>query len=87
LRAELGEAVRAKTGEEIGFALGPVELELHVELSRETGGEAGIQFWLVSLGGKAARSSASTQTVRLQLTPLRDGRPDPILVESAPPRE
>ena len=54
-----------------------------MELSQEAGGEAGIKFWLVAIGGKGSRSSASTQTVRLQLTPLRHGQPEPVIVEGA----
>jgi Trypsin-co-occurring domain 2 len=83
LRSELGNAVREQTGEEIGFALGPVELELQVELAQEAGGEAGIKFWLVSIGGKGSRSSGTTQTVKLQLAPRRRGHEDVVLVEGA----
>jgi hypothetical protein len=71
LRAEIVEAVRAGVGEEIQFALGPVELELEVEAAREVGGGAAIKFWLVSIGGKAARSETATHTVKLTLTPVR----------------
>jgi Trypsin-co-occurring domain 2 len=38
--------VRQGKDEEVRFALGPVELELQVEVSKEAGGEAGIAFWL-----------------------------------------
>ncbi len=75
LRTELGEAVRAQTAEEIGFALGPVELELRVELSQGARGEAGIKFWLVSIGGKRARSSANTQTSSSNLHRFDTGSP------------
>jgi hypothetical protein len=71
LRAEIVEAVRAGAGEEIRFALGPVELELEVEAAREGGGGAAITFWLVSVGGKATRSERTTHTVKLTLTPVR----------------
>lgn len=71
LRRELLEAVQAGGDEEIRFALGPVELELQVEASRELGGETGVKFWLVSVAGKGGRSSSSSHTVRLTLTPVR----------------
>jgi hypothetical protein len=71
LRAELVEAVKAGEGEEIQFALGRVELELQVAAENKVDGNAGIKFWLVSLGGGAARSSGSTHTVHLSLTPVR----------------
>jgi hypothetical protein len=68
LRAELVEAVRAGEGEEIRFALGPVELELEVEAGAEGGINGGIKFWLVSIGGKGSRSSSATHRVKLTLT-------------------
>jgi hypothetical protein len=73
LRAELEEAMRAGEGEQLRFALGAVELELQVSAGSERGGEAGIKFWLVSLGAKGGRSSEATHTVRLSLTPVRAG--------------
>jgi hypothetical protein len=70
LRAELVDAVRQAEGEELLFALGPVELELQVEVSKEARGEAGIKFWLVSIGGSGSQSSATTHTVKLSLSPV-----------------
>ena len=68
----------------MGFPLGPVELELRVEPSSEAGGEAGIKFWLVSIGEKGGPFIRIDQTLRLQLTPLRHGQPEPIVVEAEP---
>jgi hypothetical protein len=86
LRGQLVEAVRSAEGEEIQFALGPVELELRVEAARERGGEAGIKFWLVSIGGKGSLSSGTLHTVRLTLTPVRGsdaaGEKQDVLVAS-----
>ena len=31
----------------------------------------GIKFWLASIGAKGSRSSSTTHTVRLSLTPVR----------------
>jgi NTP-dependent ternary system trypsin peptidase co-occuring protein len=88
LRRELVEAVRQGTDEEVKFALGPVELELQVEASKEAGGQAGIAFGLVTIGGKGSRSSATTHTIKLSLSPVSatgeglivrsqvEGRPD-----------
>lgn len=70
LRAELVEAVRQAEGEELLFALGQVELELQVGVSKEAGGEAGIKFWLVSIGGSGSRASSTTHTIRLSLSPV-----------------
>jgi len=71
LREQLQDAVQAGEGEELRFALGPVELELQVEAAREGSGEAGIKFWLASIGAKGSRSSSTTHTLRLSLTPVR----------------
>lgn len=73
LRAELQEAIGVGHGEELRFALGPVELELQVQAASEGGGEAAIKFWVVSIGAKGARSSEATHTLRLSLTPVRVG--------------
>jgi hypothetical protein len=69
LRREIVEASRVAKDEEVQFKLGPIELEFAVELSRETVGEGGLKFWVVSLGGQAKRGSATTHTVKLVLTP------------------
>jgi hypothetical protein len=71
LRGELVEAVRAGRDQEIQFALGPIELELQVAVEKKVDGQAGIKFWLVSVGGGAGRSSGTTHTLRLTLTPVR----------------
>lgn len=70
LRRELVEAVREGQEEDLRFALGPIELELQLEIAREAGGEAGIKFWVVSVAGKGALSSTTTHTVKLTLTPV-----------------
>ncbi len=70
LRRELVDAVREGESAEIRFALGPIELELQVEVSASAAGDAGIKFWVVSLGGKGERSTGTTQTLRLRLTPV-----------------
>jgi hypothetical protein len=73
LRAELQEAMRAGEGEQLRFALGPVELELHVQAESEGGVDGAIKFWLVSLGAKGSHASQVSHTVRLSLTAVRAG--------------
>jgi Trypsin-co-occurring domain 2 len=86
LRGELLKAVEAGEGQEIQFALGPVELELQVAAENKGGGKTGIKFWLVSLGGEASRTVGRTHTVHLTLTPVRRsagaGAGDDVLVAS-----
>ena len=69
LRAELIESMREAEGEPIRFVLGDIELELQLEVSREAKGDAGIRFWLVSVGGSVGAARSATHTVRLTLTP------------------
>ena len=69
LRAELTKAMEEAEGETLQFELGDIELELQLEVSQEAKGDVGIRFWLVSLGGSAGASKASTHTLRLTLTP------------------
>jgi hypothetical protein len=76
LRAELATAMAEGKGEDLRFRLGPVELEFQVQVSGEVGTQAGVKFWVVSVGGSAARSSASTHTIRLVLHPTGSGGGD-----------
>jgi hypothetical protein len=69
LRVELARALAQGEGEQVRFRLGPVELEFRVQVSGEVGAEAGVKFWVVSVGGSASRTSASTHTIRLVLHP------------------
>lgn len=82
LRRELVEAVREGEGEELRFALGPVELELQLEVSKEAGGEASIAFWLVTVGAKGSRTQATTHTVSLTLTPIGPSGEKDVVVRS-----
>ena len=70
LRRELVVALERGQGEEVRFALGPIELEFQVEVSTEAGGEAGIKFWVVALGAKGSRSSTTAHTIRVTLSPV-----------------
>ncbi len=69
LRQELTSAMRAGEGERVRFELGTVEMEFGLELAKERGAEAGVKFWVVTLGGKGSTTSGSTHRVTLQLTP------------------
>lgn len=75
LRSELEEAAAAGEGSELVFGLGPIELELEVGVTGEKGGEVGIQFWVVTLGGSASKATSRTQRMTLTLTPRHRDRP------------
>lgn len=76
LRREIGEAMSQARGEALQFTLGPVELELEVELT--AGGEGGVEAkWVVvSIGGKVHGERRSSHRVKLTLTPQVAGRAD-----------
>jgi len=65
----------AAEGEVLQFRLGPVELEFRLGVTNEGGGEAGIKFWVVTLGATGSHSKDQTHIVKLTLTPHRAGDP------------
>ena len=56
LRAELMEAMRESRGEELRFALGPVELEFQLVATIEVGAGGGVRFWVVNADAKGVAS-------------------------------
>ena len=69
LRAELEEAVAAADGAALRFELGPIDLEVSVELQRSGGAGAKVRFWVVQADAEGKVESAKTQRVKLTLTP------------------
>ena len=65
----------AGDGEDLQFALGPVELALTVSVDNEAKPDAKVQFWVVELGAETNLGSNSTQKIKLTLDPHRAGRP------------
>jgi Trypsin-co-occurring domain 2 len=70
VRRELGLAQAAGHGEPVQFRAGPVELEFEVAVTRTAGGQAGVQIWVLTLGGKAERAHAATQRIKVTLQPV-----------------
>jgi hypothetical protein len=69
LRQELTTAINTAKDEVLRFELGPVEMEFLLEVKKDAGGDAGVRFGVISLGGKANMSSGSTHRLKLSLTP------------------
>jgi hypothetical protein len=69
LRSELTVAMAEGEGQRLRFELGEVEMEFLLEVTKEAGGEAGVKFYVISLGGKAGVTSGSTHRLKLVLTP------------------
>ncbi|MGW2029169.1 trypco2 family protein [Streptomyces spinosus] len=71
LRAELVTAMAEGEGEDLRFALGPVELELSVGVQRDAAASGKVRFWVAELGADGRVGRQDTQTVRLTLEPRR----------------
>jgi hypothetical protein len=87
LRREISTAAQAAEGEALQFTLGPVELELQIELVNAASAKADFKWVVVSAGGEARGERTRTHKVNLTLTPQIDGAP--VLVNdtrSAPPK-
>ncbi len=70
VRRELSSAQKAGQGQPIQFRTGPVELEFDVAVTRTRSGEAGVQIWVLTLGGKLGRERATTQRIKVTLQPV-----------------
>jgi Trypsin-co-occurring domain 2 len=76
LRAELEEAVAIASGEEIRFAVGPVQMEFHVCVRREGGASGKARFWVLEAGADSRYSKETIQRVTLTLQAVtEDGEP------------
>ena len=70
VRRELSSAQAAGQGQPIQFRTGPVELEFEVAVTRTRGGQARVQIWVLTLGGKLERGHATTQRIKITLQPV-----------------
>ncbi|MEU1180398.1 trypco2 family protein [Streptomyces sp. NPDC005820] len=85
VRAELEAAVQAGEGHAVRFGVGEVELEFLVETRHKYGGDAGVRFYVVSLGSKAERGRGETSRVRVSLKPVStNGQPLKIAATGIP---
>ncbi|MFE6787782.1 trypco2 family protein [Streptomyces sp. NPDC057680] len=67
LRSEISRARLESTNADVKFRIDSIDLELQVTVERSAEANAGVKFWVVSLGGRAAGRNAQTHTVRLTL--------------------
>jgi hypothetical protein len=85
VRDQLLEAAARGTGENIGFLVGPVEMEFTVELKADAKAKAGFKAWVVSGDAEAGMSRGRTQRVKIMLTPRSaDGADLLIYADGAP---
>jgi len=76
LRREIGAAMCSAQDEPLQFLLGPVELELQVQLAAKAGIKGEAKWVVVSLGADAGAERKRTHMVKLKLTPKAKGRDD-----------
>jgi hypothetical protein len=83
VRRELSLAQAAGQGQSIMFRTGPVELEFEVAVTRSGGGQAGVQLWVLTLGGKGDLAHATTQRIKVTLQPVNPETGEDALVADA----
>jgi hypothetical protein len=74
LRQELSRARDTAASESLQFSLGPIELELQVELQASVGGKVDFKWVVVSASGETKGQSTTKHRIKLTLTPLDDGK-------------
>jgi hypothetical protein len=75
LRADLAAAWWDGRRHRVRFRVEPVELTVQVGVTRTGKGAAGVRWHVLTLGGERSKETATTQTLRLRLTPvLFDGK-------------
>jgi hypothetical protein len=76
LRDQIVEAQQRAAGHPLRFVMGPVTVELEVELERSGALSGGLRFGVVSVDGRGERSNRSAHRVTVTLTPRLDGGAD-----------
>jgi hypothetical protein len=71
MRRELQKAQDDGRGSDVRFSVGPVEVELAIEVIKKAGGEASVKVLnFLSIGGKGERSRGETNRVKIVLNPI-----------------
>jgi hypothetical protein len=86
----LSEAMAGGEGERLRFDVGAVELEFAVDVQRDLQAKAGVNVWVVEIGGSGAWSRDWSNRVKVTLNPVdtATGRSPRVAdrVEGLPPR-
>ena len=82
LRTALSAAWSAGQGHRVRFKLEPVELTVQAGVTRTGKGAAGIRWHVLSLGGERSREAATTQTLKLRLTPVLFDAHERVMAEA-----
>ena len=72
LRAEINRAQLNAAGQDVRFRINSIDLELQVAVEKSTEANAGVRFWVISLGGKGGAKLTETHVVKLSLATETD---------------
>ena len=85
IRQELVRAAADGEGEDIRFEVGPIQLELTVELTRETGAKGGVRAWVVEAGADTRTTRGTTHHLSFALTPRSATTGGPVEIADPEP--
>ncbi|WP_236047901.1 trypco2 family protein [Streptacidiphilus fuscans] len=69
IRDQLVDAAGRGAGADIGFEVGPIELEFTVALKRDARAKGGVRAWVFSVDGEVGEAYDRTHRVAVTLTP------------------
>jgi hypothetical protein len=85
VREELLEAARRGVGEDLGFVVGPIEMEFTVELRVDAKAKAGFKAWVfASADVEAGVARGASHRVKVGLTPKRPDGGDLLIAAVQP---
>jgi Trypsin-co-occurring domain 2 len=67
LRSEIDRARLDSAGKDVRFRVDAIDLELQVAVEKTAEADAGVRFWVVSMGGKGAAKSTETHVIKMKL--------------------
>lgn len=79
VRDQLLDAVARGAGEDVRFAVGPIELSFEVELRVDAKAKGGFKAWVVTGDVEAGGSRGRKQTVKVTLAPKNRGGGDVLV--------
>lgn len=67
LRSEIERARLDSAGKDVRFRVDSIDLELQVAVEKSAEADAGVRFWVVSMGAKGGAKSSETHVIKLSL--------------------
>jgi hypothetical protein len=79
VREQLARAIEAGKDSPVAFRAGPVELEFEVAFTASGSGDVGVRVWVVSAGVTGEVSRATTNRLKVTLTPVDRAGKDKLI--------